>query len=96
MNEYTSKDTPIAEGAVYVFSSKKNLDKWKPSFLGEIRRVKKNQYKCVKGKKTYFTFTVKDKKTVVVKQKKKVINGINIKGRYKLKKGLFPDICIIA
>lgn len=85
LNEYTSKYGEKNDGAVYVFKGKSNYKKFNYCWIGYIRRVKKNQYKCINEKgKVYFTFTIKNSKTIVVKQKRKIVKGVNLKGKYKL------------
>lgn len=67
------------DGQVWVYYK----ETWKPL---KIKRVRKNSYKAVKNGKTYLTFKVKKKK-IILKQKRRVIKGINLSGTYIWKSG---------
>ena len=67
------------DGQVWVYYK----ETWKPL---KIKRVKKNSYKAVKKGKTYLTFKVKKNK-IILKQKRRVIKGINLTGTYIRNRG---------
>ena len=63
------------------------IDKAYSGWNGEVKKIGKNKYReKVPGPAGYtITFKVK-KKSVVVKQKKTILRGVNFSGKYKLKK----------
>lgn len=81
MNKYTSFDTKMI-GNFYIFRGQKRLDAFDYNRHGEIYRTKKNTY-VYTTKKGKLTFKIKKRK-MIVKQKGKILSGVNLSGTYKL------------
>lgn len=80
MNAYTSIDTKMV-GCFYIFVGKEKLDLFEYDKQGEFYKIKSNVYRY-KTKKGSLTFNIKNKK-MKVRQKGKILSGVNLGGTYK-------------